>query len=83
MTVKHPQLAPTVGQVSDDLPVNLMASPNHDDALKKGTTFTFGSWTCVADGSGGFSNHLDDHTNVDLYSTKVHVPTTRQLQQPA
>jgi hypothetical protein len=49
MTVKHQQLAPTMGQV-DDLLVNSMASPNHDDSLEKGMTFTFGSWTYIADG---------------------------------
>ena len=59
--VKHRQLAPTVGRISDDHQANSMGSPNHDDALDKGTTLTFMSWTCVADGSGGFTNYLDDH----------------------
>ena len=62
--VKHRQLAPTMGLVSDDLPTNFMASPNRNDALDQGTTFTFRSWTYVADGSGGFTNHLDDHESV-------------------
>ena len=61
MAVKHRQLAPTVGRISDDHQANSMGSPNHDDALDKGTTLTFMSWTCVADGSGGFTNYLDDH----------------------
>jgi hypothetical protein len=26
--------------------------------LDEGTTFIFGSWICVADGSGGFNSHL-------------------------
>jgi hypothetical protein len=26
--------------------------------LDQGTTFIFGSWICIANGSGGFNNHL-------------------------
>ena len=73
MTVKHRQLVPTVGQVSDDPPPNSIASPNHDDALEKGTPFTFGSWTCIADGSGGFTNHFDDRQAVESVSTNQHL----------
>jgi hypothetical protein len=29
-------------------------------ALDEGTTFIFGSWICVANGSGGFKSHLAD-----------------------
>ena len=71
--VKPRQLAPIVGQVSDDLPTNLMTSPNRNDALEKGTTFTFGSWTCIADGSGCFTNHLDDHQVVESVPTNQHL----------
>ena len=56
--VKHRQLVPTMGPISGDLPTNSMSSPNFDNALEKGTTFTFGSLTCVEDGLGGFTNHL-------------------------
>jgi hypothetical protein len=28
--------------------------------LDEGTTFVFGFWTCVANGLGGFNNHLVD-----------------------
>ena len=69
MTVKHRQLAPTVGPISDDLPTNSMVSPNFNNALEEGTTFTFGSWTCIADGSGGFTNHLADQESVESNST--------------
>ena len=75
MTVKHRQLAPTVGQVSNDLLANSMASPNHDDALEKGTTCTFGSWTYIADGSGDFTNHLDDREDLESDSTNQHPPS--------
>ena len=27
-------------------------------ALPQGATFVFGSWACVANGSGGFNSHL-------------------------
>jgi len=69
MTVKHRQLAPTMGPISDDLPTNSMVSPNFNNALEEGTTFTFGSWTCIADGSGGFTNHLADQESVESNST--------------
>jgi hypothetical protein len=29
-------------------------------AIDAGTTFVFGSWVCIANGSGGFSIHLID-----------------------
>ena len=73
MKVKHRQLAPTVGRISDDHQANSMGSPNHDDALDKGTTLTFMSWTCVADGSGCFTNHLDDHQVVESIPTNQHL----------
>jgi hypothetical protein len=28
--------------------------------LNEGTTFTFGSWVCIANGSGGFNSHLSN-----------------------
>jgi hypothetical protein len=28
--------------------------------LDEGTTFVFGSWVCVINGSGGFNSHLAD-----------------------
>jgi hypothetical protein len=36
-----------------------MASFNFtSDMLDEGTTFTFGSWFCIADGGGGFNSHV-------------------------
>ena len=32
-------------------------------AIDAGTTFVFGSWVCIANGSGGFSSHLINPTN--------------------
>ena len=46
-----------------------MASPNSDNALGKGTTFTFESWTYIEDGSGGFTNHLADQDSVESNPT--------------
>ena len=57
--VKHRQLAPTVGPLAKDQQKNLMASFEFNfPAIDAGTTFVFGSWVCIANGSGGFSNHL-------------------------
>ena len=55
--------------ISDDPSMNSMASSNFDNALDKGTTLTFGSWTCVADGSGGFTNHLADQDSMESNPT--------------
>jgi hypothetical protein len=42
-------------------PENLMASFSFTSiVLDEGTTFIFGSWICVANGSGGFNGHLAD-----------------------
>ena len=35
-----------------------MAGSNIANNMPKGTTLVFGSWSCTADGSGGFSSHL-------------------------
>jgi hypothetical protein len=40
-------------------PENSMASFSFTSAmLDEGTTFIFSSWTCVANGLGGFNSHL-------------------------
>jgi hypothetical protein len=42
-------------------PENLMASLCFTNTvLDEGTTFIFGSWICIANGSGGFNGHLAD-----------------------
>ena len=57
--VKHRQLVPTVGHLAKDHQKNSMASFDFSfPAIEAGTTFVFGSWACIADGSGGFSSHL-------------------------
>ena len=35
-----------------------MAESSDPNTVPKGTTLVFGSWACMADGSGGFSGHL-------------------------
>jgi hypothetical protein len=40
-------------------PENSMAFFNFTSAVpNEGTTFTFSSWVCIGNGSGGFNNHL-------------------------
>ena len=46
-----------------------MAYSSQDGTLEKGTALTFGSWTYIADGSGGFISHLDDCQAVEPFST--------------
>jgi hypothetical protein len=52
VTVKHRQLVHQVGVFIEHPPENSMALFNFTNAvLDKGTTFIFGSWICVANGS--------------------------------
>jgi hypothetical protein len=49
VAVKHRQLTRQVGVFIKDPPENSMASINFTSAvLNEGTTFTFGSWVCIA-----------------------------------
>jgi hypothetical protein len=57
--VKHRQLAPTMGQDSNNPPVNSMAVFNFPIVVaKKGTTLVFGSWICTSDGQKGYHSRL-------------------------
>jgi hypothetical protein len=54
-SVKHRQLARQVGERIEDPSENSMAVFKFACAVHpEGTTFIFGSWSCVADGAGGF-----------------------------
>jgi hypothetical protein len=45
----------------DDPSENSMASFNFTSAMpNEGTSFTFDSWVCIANGRGGFNCHLAD-----------------------
>ena len=56
---KHQQLARQVG----DLASSMATFAFSNVAPLQGATFVFGSWVCVANGSGGFDSHLtNSHT---------------------
>ena len=38
--------------------------------LDQGTTFVFGSWVCVANGSGGFDSHLTNPREPEAISVE-------------
>jgi hypothetical protein len=62
--VKHRQLAPTVGHIAKNQQKNSMTSFDFSfPAIDPGTTFVFGSWVCIADGTEGFSSHLINPTS--------------------
>jgi hypothetical protein len=44
----------------EDPLTNSIAIINSAPVLEEGTTFVFGSWICVANGSDSFNNHLAD-----------------------
>jgi len=59
LAAKHQQLARQIEGFADDHRMNSMASFNFTSIVPdEGTTFVFGSWICVFDGSGGFINQL-------------------------
>jgi hypothetical protein len=59
VAVKHRQLVWQVGVFVEHPLENLMASFNFTNVvLDEGTTFTFGSLFCIANGRGGFNSHL-------------------------
>ena len=39
-------------------------------ALPQGATFVFGSWVCIANGSGGFDSHLANPIALEAVSSK-------------
>ena len=61
MAAKHRQLARQVGDFIKIDPANSMATFSFDcTMLNQGTTFVFGSWVCIANGSCRFNSHLAD-----------------------
>jgi hypothetical protein len=64
VVVKYRQLARQVGVFIEHPPENLTASLSFTSTvLDEGTTFIFGSWICVANGSGGLNSHLVNSRN--------------------
>ena len=64
-----------MGPLVKDQQKNSMASFEFSfPAIDAGTTFIFGSWVCITNGSGGFSSHL-----IDPVSTKT--PRREQLSE--
>ena len=48
-----------MGLIANDQQKNSMASFDFSfPAIDAGTTFVFGSWACIANGSDGFDSHL-------------------------
>ena len=53
-----------MGPLAKDQQKNSMAPFKFSfPAIDAGTTFVFGSWVCIANGSGGFPSHLIKPTN--------------------
>ena len=71
--VKHRQLAPTVGPLAKDQQKNSMATFEFSfPAIDARTTFVFGSWVYIANGSGSFSSRL-------IYPGSTETPRREQL----
>ena len=77
MTVKHQQLAPTVGPVSDDPPINAMGIFKFLIAMpEEGTPFIFRSWVCVADAQGGFHSYIFNSEEPEIVQPRAIDNTT-------
>ena len=61
---KHRQLARQVVD-SASSSANLMAGSSDANNVPKSTTLVFGSWACMADGSGGFPTTLSQLTRLN------------------
>ena len=57
-------LVPSISDLGHPLPKSY-----HPD---EGTTFVFGSWICIANGSGGFNSHLAESKGLEASSTTQH-----------
>ena len=55
---KHRQLARQVGDSASSSTSSMATFAFSTMAPPQGATFIFGSWVCVANGSGGFGSHL-------------------------
>jgi hypothetical protein len=72
VAVKHQQLARQVGLFIEHPPENSMASFNFTSAvLDKVTTFTFGSWICITNNSGGINSYLANSREPEASSSKT------------
>jgi hypothetical protein len=70
LAVKHRQLARQVGVFIEHPPENSMASFDFtSDVLDGGTTFVFGSWVYIANGSGGYNSRLADTKELEAPTT--------------
>ena len=58
--MKHRQLVPTVGPLTNGRQKNSMAPLDDNLVLEKGTSFRMGSWIFIANGSGGFESCSSD-----------------------
>jgi hypothetical protein len=97
-----PWIYPSVRQVGErveDPPANSMASFQFTRSVpSQGTTFVFGSWVCVADGTGSFRRFLIDmkpktpttgsHSDLDKFvddldDLSIHGSATRTEEESA
>ena len=72
MTVKHRQLAPTVGPLANDHQKNSMVFLNDNSMPLEGISSCVGSWIFVADGSGGFKSRPIDQTAKEVPEATNH-----------
>src|SRR6185312_3542695 len=60
-----------------------MARSSDTNNVPEGTTLVFGSWSCTADGSGGFSSHLvtPNLTELTTISQSTKICNTAELDE--
>ena len=67
---KHRQLARQVGDSASSSASSMATFAFSTMAPPQGVTFIFGSWVCVANGSGGFDNHLTNSPTLKITASE-------------
>ena len=67
---KHRQLACPVGDSASSSASSMATFVFNNVAPSQGTTFIFGSWVCVANGSGGFDSHLTNSPTLKIIASE-------------
>ena len=67
---KHRQLARQVGGSVSSSTSSMATFASSTMAPPQGATFVFGSWVCVANGSGGFDSHLTNSPTLKITTSE-------------
>ena len=67
---KHRQVAQQVADSASSSANSMATFAFSTMALPQGATFVFGSWVCIANGSGGFDSHLTNSPTLKITTSE-------------